>query len=284
MQHFTASDGGRIAYRDQGRGTPLVLLHGLMAHGDFFRLQGDLSDRFRLITVDLRGHGASGQGADALTLGRMSRDVAELSVALDIQDAIGLGWSLGATILWHVLAGPEGRRFAGSIVVDMTARVENAEDWQLGLTPEHCAARTQAIESDFEAFALQAGQNIFAQPLDRKSQALASWAGFEFARNDAQAISAVWRSLMEQDMRPTLACVRQPTLIIHGGRSLLYGDSTAEHLAATLPHAERLRFAESGHAPHLEEPARFNAAVRDFADRLHLAPAPQPIRVQGGNT
>jgi pimeloyl-ACP methyl ester carboxylesterase len=33
---FTASDGARIAYRDSGRGTPIVLLHGLMAHAGFF--------------------------------------------------------------------------------------------------------------------------------------------------------------------------------------------------------------------------------------------------------
>ena len=59
MQFFTTSDGARIAYRDEGEGTPLVLLHGLMAHGGFFREQDELAGPFRLIRVDLRGHGAS---------------------------------------------------------------------------------------------------------------------------------------------------------------------------------------------------------------------------------
>ena len=59
MQFFTASDGARIAYRDEGHGVPLVLLHGLMAHGGFFRAQADLAKDFRVIAIDMRGHGAS---------------------------------------------------------------------------------------------------------------------------------------------------------------------------------------------------------------------------------
>ena len=59
MAEFTASDGARIAYRDVGQGTPIVLLHGLMAHGGFFDKQAPLAERFRLISIDLRGHGES---------------------------------------------------------------------------------------------------------------------------------------------------------------------------------------------------------------------------------
>ena len=63
----------------------------------------------------------------------------------DLHDAIGVGWSLGATVLWHVLAGPAADRFAGAIVVDMTARVLNDAEWDLGLSPEACEARSAAI-------------------------------------------------------------------------------------------------------------------------------------------
>ena len=63
-------------------------------------------------------------------------------VALGLEGAVGVGWSLGATILWHVLAGPAGRRFAGAVVIDMTARVRNDDGWDLGLSPEACEARS----------------------------------------------------------------------------------------------------------------------------------------------
>ena len=272
MDRFTASDGTNIAYRDTGNGTPIVLLHGLMAHGGFFRAQDDLARDHRVIIVDLRGHGTSGGGNGAApTVERMAADIAELAEALDLEGAIGVGWSLGATILWHVLSGPAASRFAGAVVVDMTARVKNDAEWDLGLSSEACEARSLAIRDDFESFALLAGQAIFAQPLAAEHRTLADWASLEFARNDAAAIGSVWASLVRQDVRTLLTRIQHPTLIVHGAQSSLYGDDTADHLVAALPDARAVRFAGSGHAPHLEEPDLFNATVRDFAARLSRA-------------
>jgi pimeloyl-ACP methyl ester carboxylesterase len=276
LHYLTASDGARIAYRDSGSGTPIVLLHGLMAHAGFFEGQAALAEDFRIIAVDLRGHGASVIAeSEPPSVERMAADVTELAAALDLDGAIGVGWSLGATILWHVLAGPAARRFAGAVVVDMTARVKNDAEWDLGLSPEACEARSIAIRDDFESFALTAGQGIFAQPVAPEHRQLADWASLEFARNDAGAIASVWASLIRQDVRALLDRIQHPTLIVHGGRSELYGDDTASHLVAALPHARAVRFENSGHAPHLEEPELFNATLKDFADRLSLARTPQ---------
>jgi len=274
LQVFTTSDGARIAYRDSGRGTPVVLLHGLMAHAGFFDGQAALAEDFRIIAIDLRGHGESVAGdGDMPGVERMAADVAELAGALDLEGAIGVGWSLGATILWHVLAGAAGQRFAGAVVVDMTARVRNDDEWDLGLSPEACEARSIAMRDDFESFALTAGQAIFAQPVAPEHRKLADWASLQFARNDAEAIAETWASLVRQDMRALLDRIQHPTLIVHGGRSELYGEDTASHLVAALPHARAVRFENSGHAPHLEEPELFNATLKDFADRLSLARA-----------
>ena len=155
----------RIAYRDEGEGRPLVLLHGLMAHGGFFREQAPLADAFRLIAIDLRGHGASARPGERPTVEQVAADVAGLADALGLEGAIGVGWSMGATILWHVLTGPAAARFAGAVSIDMTARVLNDEDWGLGLSPQACEARTAAIRDDFASFAAAAGQAIFARPV-----------------------------------------------------------------------------------------------------------------------
>src|SRR3954463_8479549 len=85
LQFFTASDGARIAYRDEGEGTPLVLLHGLMAHGGFFRGQEILAERSRLIRIDLRGHGASAQVPANPTIEQIAGDVAEVAEALGLE-------------------------------------------------------------------------------------------------------------------------------------------------------------------------------------------------------
>jgi pimeloyl-ACP methyl ester carboxylesterase len=248
-----------------------VLLHGLMAHGGFFRAQADLAEDFRVIAIDLRGHGESRADGAEPTVEQLAGDVSELAVALDLQGAIGVGWSMGATVLWHVLSGPAAARFAGAVVVDMTARVRNDEEWDLGLSPEACEARSNAIRDDFPAFAATAGRGIFAEPAAPDQQGMAEWASLEFARNDADAIGSVWASLVRQDVRALLQRIQHPTLIVHGARSRLYGDDTADHLVAALPDARAVRFEGSGHAPHLEEPLLFNQILKDFAGRLSRA-------------
>lgn len=282
MRLFTASDGVRIAYRDEGAGPALLFLHGLMAHGGFFRAQQELARDFRLIIVDLRGHGRSRAPLGDLKVERLADDVAELVEALDLDGAIGIGWSLGATVLWHLLAGPAGRRFDGAVVVDMTARVMNDASWPLGLDRDACEARSAAMRDDFEAFAAQAGQAIFAQPLSPARRADADWASREFARNDPVAIRALWESLVGLDARPLLGRIPHPTLVVHGARSQLYDSATAEHLVGSLPRARAVAFAASGHAPQIEEADLFNRTIRDFAGGLARSSAARLHEIGGG--
>lgn len=269
MNRFTAFDGTRIAFSDEGRGRPLVLLHGLMAHAGFFEPQRGLADEsFRVIRVDLRGHGHTPAG-ESPSIEVLADDIARLADQLDLEGAVGVGWSLGAAVLWRVLAGPAADRFAGAVVIDMTPRVMNDASWELGLSPETCEARSAAIREDFPAFAAAAGQAIFTAPGDQ-----ADWASVEFARNDPDAIGALWESLVDQDFRDLLPRIRQRTLVIHGARSHLYGSDTAEHLVSALPNARAVTFDQSGHAPHLEQPELFNQSLKDFA--ASLPPVLQP--------
>jgi pimeloyl-ACP methyl ester carboxylesterase len=268
LGQFRVSDGARIAFDDEGEGRPLVLLHGLMANRTFFSRQAGLSREFRTVSLDLRGHGQSHGGSEPISVTRMAEDVAELAQALDLVDAVIVGWSLGASVMWRVLSGAASRRFAGAVVIDMTPRVRNDESWTLGLTEELCAARSTAIRDDFRSFAQNAGAAIFMQGGDEDRTDLRAWAGEEFARNDPGEIGAVWASLVREDFRPLLPGIRQPTLVVHGANSHLYGADTADHLVAALPNARALAFERSGHSPHIEQPALFNRTIQDFAASL----------------
>lgn len=268
MAQFITTDGTRIAYDDLGSGRPLVLLHGLMAHRGFFSLQRELARDFRLITIDLRGHGESGRNGSSPTVEQLADDVASIVEDKGLRDAVIVGWSLGASVLWHLLTGRAAVTFAGAVVVDMTARVLNEDGWELGLSSEQCEARRIAIRDDFATFAHAAGQAIFAQPVRKDLEETARWAGSQFAANDPETISTVWASLVRQDFRPLLGKIDKPTLIVHGAQSQLYGSDTAEHLERALPNATAVEFARSGHAPHLEQPELFNQTIRNFAAAL----------------
>jgi pimeloyl-ACP methyl ester carboxylesterase len=117
-----------------------------------------------------------------------------------------------------------------------------------------------------------AGQAIFAQPVREDLRETADWASTEFARNDAAAIAQLWQSLVEQDFRAAIGKIRQPTLVIHGAHSQLYGPGTANYLVNAHPSARAVQFDRSGHAPHIEQPELFNRTIRSFAASLPRAP------------
>jgi pimeloyl-[acyl-carrier protein] methyl ester esterase len=72
-------------------------------------------------------------------------------------------------------------------------------------------------------------------------------------------------------MRAMLSAVSTPMLIVHGAQSQLYDENAAIALQRIMPGARRLTYARSGHAPHMEEPARFAADIEDFAEALKAA-------------
>lgn len=277
MHYFAASDGARIAYRDQGAGRPILFLHGLMAHSGFFHGQDRLADAFRLIAVDLRAHGGSRAPGQHPAVAQLADDVAALCQHLGLEGVIGVGWSLGGSILWDLLSGPARNRFAGGVIVDMTPRVENGPDWPLGLAADHVAQRSAAMAADFPAFAAAAGRAIFADA--ERNRGDAEWAAEEFQKNDPEAIGALWQSLAREDYRDRLPRIDTAMLVAHGARSHLYGPATAEYIAAAMPNARRIQFDQSGHSPHIEQPDLFNQILTDFAASLPSVPKPHETAV-----
>lgn len=89
----------KIYYEEQGNGEPFILLHGNGEDGTYFKNQVKFfSDRFRVITVDTRGHGKSPRGEAPFTMEQFAEDLNELMNTLKISKAIILGFSDGANI------------------------------------------------------------------------------------------------------------------------------------------------------------------------------------------
>ena len=86
--------GGAIAYDDLGLGRSVVLVHGCWCSRAFFaRNVGPLSERFRVINVDLPGHGESPPRDGGHPMEQYARDLMHLLSALDLQDPVLVGWS-----------------------------------------------------------------------------------------------------------------------------------------------------------------------------------------------
>jgi pimeloyl-ACP methyl ester carboxylesterase len=113
---------------------------------------------------------------------------------------------------------------------------------------------------------------IFARGREAERQALVDWIVKETEKNHAQSMAQLWLSIGDQDFRKDLAKLQLPTLVTYGALSQLYPADASEWLANTIPHATRVGFANSGHAPHLEEPELFNKEIESFASQTAIEP------------
>lgn len=99
--HYHARDGARLAYRDEGpRGRlPLLFIHGWQAHGRAWQpLIEALTPGHRIVVPDLRGFGASADAPRPYSVETSAADLGDLIEALDLDPAVVIGHSMGATV------------------------------------------------------------------------------------------------------------------------------------------------------------------------------------------
>lgn len=99
----TSADGVPIRYSDFGKGSPaLVLVHGWSCDRSYWLEQiGSLSERHRVITVDLGGHGESGLGREKWTIASFGEDVAAVVESLEMDSVVLIGHSMGGDVIFQ---------------------------------------------------------------------------------------------------------------------------------------------------------------------------------------
>lgn len=278
MKTLDLQDGNRLQYKDEGTGRPIVLLHGWGMQGKFFDQQlATLSSNFRVVVPDLRGHGQSSPLTDGQGLSTLVDDVSELLVDLELSEVILVGWSMGAMVAWGVMQGSNAVRIAGLVTIDMVPRLLNDTAWQYGLRDGQDASvftpATKRMTDDWPSFTRFFVPRIFARGRQDERQALADQIINETDHNDARSMARLWMSMAEQDFRGVLSSIKVPALVIHGRLSQLYSEAANDWVAKQMPNARRVEFANSGHAPHFEEPKKFSREIKKFADEIEIASA-----------
>ena len=268
----------------------MVFLHGWSLGKEAFAIQRrELSDRYRVVIPDMRGHGnstkfASGDGIDTL-----ADDLEQLLVELDLRDVVLVGWSMGALVAWQTVAGPERRRVRGIVTIDMVPRVLNGEGWQHGLRAGthlyDVDIDLSKMRDDWRAFTRAYVPMVFAGGKAIERRELIDEMLELVADNDLDSMTNLWHALVHADYVQAVQKLDVPTLITYGALSQIYTEDAALWMDEHIPLSRRLCFEESGHAPHLEEPHRFNQALADFAgepEQQRNETTRKSIKHQGG--
>ena len=230
QNEFWFESAGTSLYAiEQGRGRPIVALHGGLAdHRAALGYAGPLAGNYRLITPDLRGAGRS-VDAGLLSWDQLADDLAALLDHLDLPRAVVAGTSAGSgVVLRFGLRHPE--RAAGLVVI---SPVYPGSARELDEAPRAAMARMDEFAQRGLVEGISALRPLFdALPDAIRSRALAMLEGF-----DPASVAATTRMLATTqpfDGLDELQAIRVPTLVVPGrdpqhpaGVASLYADALA---------------------------------------------------------
>jgi pimeloyl-[acyl-carrier protein] methyl ester esterase len=270
MSFLESTAGGRLCYHQQGSGRPLLFVHGWCMSGQVWQRQQVLADQYRVLTFDLRGHGYStvptgGMGGFA----GYAADLVDLMEALDLQDTVLVGWSLGAQVLLKAYAAIAAR-VAGIVLVGATPRFTAAPYFPFGLPPKEAEGMRLKIRRNLERTLDGFHRQLFvagelANPqLQETVQAIL--AGVPVP-STAAALDGL-EALMTAEMQHEAASVSCPALLLHGDQDPICLPQASAWLAEQMPASRRLLYHGCGHAPFLSRADQFNHDLRQFVEGL----------------
>jgi pimeloyl-[acyl-carrier protein] methyl ester esterase len=264
MKFCRIGDGRTISYREQGTGPVLVMLHGWgMSSNIFSNFMHFLTEEYRMLAPDLRGHGRSDPGT-GYSLENLAGDVEEWLDAMHITEFYLLGWSLGGMVALELVEHLKNRP-AKLILLSTTPCFVRQQTWTAGQP----RAQVKILARQFRRDSHAALDSFFISQFDGD--------GFDgeqmfSLRRELLDISLLpgkdaglggLDTLMHADLRHRLGS-DIPTLVMHGDRDAIIPAAAGKYLSTHLPDAQWLELEHTGHAPFISHPQRCADAIRSF--------------------
>lgn len=269
--HSITGGGGtqlHLVETGNSRGRPIIFIHGISQCWLTWsrQMRSDLADDYRLVAMDMRGHGLSDKPREGYTESRLWADDVNAAIqALGLDHPILCGWSYGPLVILDYLRhygedGISGVNFVGAVTKlgsDEAMSVLTPEFLSLvpGLFATDVEESVRSLESllrmcfaevpSAEDLYLMLGYNASAPPYVRR--ALLS------------------RSFDNDDLLPK---IRKPVLITHGADDAVVKSAVVDQHKAGVAHAQIHVMAHAGHAPFWDDAATFNQRLRAFAESL----------------
>ncbi len=247
-----------LYYEETGRGQPVVLIHGLGSCADDWAWQiPPLAGSFRVITLDLRGHGRSDKPAQPYTVALFAADVAALLDTLDLRSAHVIGLSLGGCVAQQ-LALDFPARVERLVLVNTFARLDMGDPLAAALLIVRMGVLSLV---GLPMQARLVARRLFPKP---EQAPLRSMAQQRIAANDPAAYRRSLAAVRAFDVLEQLPRITCPTLVIAGDRDTTVPLRAKQLLAARIPQARLEIIQDSGHATPIDQVEAFNHLVLEF--------------------
>ncbi|WPN96855.1 alpha/beta hydrolase [Pseudomonas sp. MUP55] len=250
-------EGCSLHYEEYGHGAPLILIHGLGSSSQDWELQVPvLARHYRLIVVDVRGHGRSDKPRERYSIKGFMLDLNALIEHLALPPAHVVGLSMGGMIAFQ-LAVDEPAQVKSLCIVNSApeVKVRSAADyWQWA--KRRSLARLLSPRTIGKAL----GERLFpkAGQSDLRRRMAERWAS-----NDQRAYLASFDAIVGWGVQEHLCTITCPTLVISADHDYT-PVAQKEIYVKLLPNARLVVIEDSRHATPLDQPEVFNTTLLDF--------------------
>jgi pimeloyl-ACP methyl ester carboxylesterase len=246
-----SADGLPLAYSDTGDGdVTVVMIHGWMCDRTYWDAQVPyLADSYRVVTIDLGGHGVSGMEREGWPLGAFARDVAAVVNHLGLELVILVGHSMGGPVALEA-STLLGGRVLGVVGVDALHNVESKND------PEQMASFLESLEADFPTACDGFVRDMFASDAD---PALVDGVADDMCGGPAEVGVALMRQFVTFDQAAALAATTVPVRSINADRWPTDIEANRRHHA----NYNAVILEGVGHFLMMEQPEAFNSVLAD---------------------
>jgi len=252
-----AADGVPIHYSVTGKGEPaLVFIHCWTCNRSFWENQvAEFSKTYRVVTIDLPGHGESGQGRKTWSIESFGDDVSTVVKKLNLKRVVLVGSSMGGPIALEATRRMPDRVIA-IVPVDTLQNVEQK------VPPEQLDAVFKQMEADYKNATTSLLNQFFFSPTTPaavKERVINATLSIQ-----PEVAIPMLKAIFSYDPVPAMREIKMPIRAINSDRV----PTSVEVNRKYAPQFDVVIIKGTGHYPMLEDPARFNQMLADILRSL----------------
>lgn len=258
-QTFTTSsvDGVPIAYEVHGDGTfALVFIHGWSCDKSYWKRQvTPFSQHYKVVLIDLAGHGESGTQRKNYTMESFGADVAAVVNKLNLQHVILIGHSMGGDVIAAATRLLPPNHTAGLVLVD------EYKELGAGRTPEEVQAFVNKIRTNFVDSTSRFVRSMFSKNAD---SALVNWVANDMSSAPpAIALSALEATFnYSREITKTLSQVKAPVVAINSD------NEPTDTASMQRFRVETIIIPGLGHFMMMEDAGQFNKVLQSVIEKM----------------
>lgn len=254
---YCSVDDIELYYQEEGSGPPLLLVHGLgSSRRDWFEQVDHFKDRYRVLRVDLRGHGRSGRGEGPYHIAQFARDVAVFLRRVNAVPAHVVGLSMGGMVALQLGADAPG--LVRSLVVVNSLVDAELQTW--GDLWFYVSRRAAIWVLGMERVGEILADRLFVKPdqEDLRRGFVERW-----SQNDKQAYLWSMDAIIGWSIWDRLSAIPAPALIVSSDEDYT-PVAEKRRMVTEMPHAELAVVEDARHALPVEKPEAFNKVAERF--------------------